>query len=47
MYQATEIAHKLDDWLNVDELKSLDGMMTMVFLPDGCIVKTIKFFKSS
>ena len=47
MYQATEIADKLDDWLDVDELKSLDGMMTMVFLPDGCTVKTIKFFKSS
>jgi len=28
-------------------LKSLDGMMTMVFLPDGCVVKTIKFWKSS
>jgi peptidase E len=30
----------------MDEIKSLDGMMTIVFLPDASTVKSIKFFKS-
>ena len=47
MYQATEQGGDMEEWLDTEELKSLDGMMTMVFLPDGCVVKSIKFFKSS
>jgi hypothetical protein len=37
----------MDEWLDTDELKSLNGMMTLAFLPDGCVVKSLKFFKSS
>ena len=47
MYQATENAEESEEWLETEELKSLDGMSTLVFLPDGCTVKSIKFFKSS
>jgi hypothetical protein len=47
MYQQTEKCEDLRDWFDVEELKSLDGIETMVFLPDECLVKTIKFFKSS
>ena len=47
MYQATNEGEDMEDWLETDELKSLDGMMTIVYLPDGCTVKSIKFFKSS
>jgi hypothetical protein len=47
MYQATEHGEDLDDYLDTDELKSTDGMMTLAFLPDGCVVKSIMFYKSS
>lgn len=47
MYQSTEKGEDLEEWLETDELKSLDGMMTLAFLPDGCVVKSIKFYKSS
>jgi len=47
MYQATENAEESEEWLETEELKSLDGMSTLVFLPDGCVVKSIKFYKSS
>jgi hypothetical protein len=47
MYQATEPGEDLEEWLECDELKSLDNVMTMVYLPDGCVVKTIKFWKNS
>jgi hypothetical protein len=47
MYQATEQAEDMEEWLDTDEIKSTDGMMTLAFLPDGCIVKSIMFFKSS
>lgn len=47
MYQGTEPAEDDDEWLDTSELKSLDGMMTLVYLPDGGIVKSIKYFKSS
>ena len=47
MYQATENAEDSEEWLETEELKSLDGMMMFVFLPDGCVVKSIKFYKSS
>jgi len=47
MYQATEKGEDMEEWLDTDELKSTDGMMTLAFLPDGCVVKSIKFFKSS
>jgi hypothetical protein len=47
MYQATAEGEDMEEWLETDELKSLDGMMTIVYLPDGCTVKSIRFFKSS
>jgi hypothetical protein len=47
MYQQTEDPEDSDDWWECDDLKSLDGKMTFVFLPDGCVVKSIKFWKSS
>ena len=47
MYQGTETAEDDEEWLDTSELKSLDGMMTLVYLPDGGVVKSIKFFKSS
>lgn len=47
MYQATEKGETPEEWLETDELKSLDGMMTLVYLPDGCVVKSLKFYKSS
>lgn len=47
MYQDTEKAEDLEEWLETDELKSLNGQQTLVFLPDGCVVKSILFFKSS
>jgi len=46
MYQETVAAEDEEEWLETDELKSLDGLMTFVFMPDGCVVKTIKFWKS-
>lgn len=33
--------------METEDLKSLNGMMTLVFLPDACTVKSIKFYKSS
>jgi len=47
MYQQTEKGEDEEEWLETDEIKSLDEMMTLVFLPDGGIVKSIKFWKSS
>jgi len=47
MYQETENPEDSEEWLETEELKSLDGQMQFVFLPDGCVVKTIKFWKSS
>lgn len=46
MYQTTENAEDSDEWLEMDEIKSLDGMMAIVFLPDGSTAKSIKFYKS-
>ena len=36
VYTQTEECDDIDDWLNVEELKSLDGILTTVLLPDGC-----------
>ena len=47
MYQFTEKGESLAEWLETDELRSTDRVETLVFLPDKCTVKTIKFFKSS
>jgi len=47
MYQETEKGEDMEEWLDTEELKSLNGMMTMVFLPDKSVVKSIRFYKSS
>ena len=47
MYQATEKGQDMEEWLEMDEIRSLDGMVTIVELPDESKVQTIKFFKSS
>lgn len=46
MYQGTETAEDDEEWFDTQELRSLDGIMTLVHLPDGGQIKTIKFFKS-
>lgn len=46
MYQGTEPGEDEEDWMDTGELKSRDGMKTLVFLPDGCVVESIKFYKS-
>jgi hypothetical protein len=47
MHQLTESGEDTDDWLETEDIKSINGKMTQVFLPDGCIIKTIKFWKSN
>lgn len=47
MYQTTEQCDDMEEWLETEDLKSTNGLMTMVYLPDGCVVRTIKFFKSA
>ena len=32
--------------METEDLKSLSGYMTLVYMPDACVVKTIKFYKS-
>mmetsp|Transcript_39737 Transcript_39737/g.60906 ORF Transcript_39737/g.60906 Transcript_39737/m.60906 type:complete len:214 (-) Transcript_39737:2048-2689(-) len=47
MYQQTSKGRDLEEWLETEDIKSLNGMMTMVFLPDKSVVQSIQFFKSS
>lgn len=46
MHQRTEKEEDSEDLFETDELKSLTGFITQVFLPDACVVKTIKHYKS-
>jgi hypothetical protein len=47
MHQMTENPEDSEEMMEVEDLKSLNGYMTLVYLPDGCVVKSIKFYKSS
>lgn len=37
----------MDEWFDTSDLKSLDGQLIKVYLPDGCKVTSLRFFKSS
>ena len=37
----------MDEWFDTSDLKSLDGQLINVSLPDGCKVTSLRFFKSS
>lgn len=47
MYQPTTPGDDMEEWLETEELKSTNNQMTIAYLPDGCTVKTIQFYKSS
>jgi len=47
MYQSTEKGEDSEEWLEMDEIKSVDGMQTIVYLPDGSDIRSVKFYKAS
>lgn len=47
MYQPTTPGDDMDEWLETEELKSTNNQMTLAYLPDGSVIKTIQFYKSS
>lgn len=47
MYQETDEAEDEEDFMDTELIKSKDGWSTLVFLPDGCQVKSVQFYKSN
>lgn len=46
-YSRVEKAEDMEEWLELEKIRSLDGWVTTCSLPDLCKVKTIKFFKDT